>query len=169
MRLIAAFALLYMCASTMAADEPNKKVSDFLSAEVVDILKNATKVEVYRVHRQPKAGDESIGGFKIIGKGKEQDKDFAAAVRAIAFDEKTYNFEAAKACEFDPGVAYKFISGEKSCILLVCFTCKELEFQIEPKSGKTFRAHEDFDSKFAELLKLAKQALPDDKDIQGLK
>jgi hypothetical protein len=169
MRLITAFILLYMCASTMAADEPNKKVGDFLGADIVEILNNATKVEVFRVQREAKPGDEAIGGYKITGKGKEQGKDFVAGIRAIAFDEKTYNFESAKLCEFDPGVAYKFISGEKSCVLLLCFVCKELQFQFEPKEGKKFHAHEDFDNRYAELLKLAKQALPDDKEIQALK
>jgi hypothetical protein len=169
MRRFAAVCLLFICSLVHAADEPGKKVADFLGADVVDILKTATKVEVFRIQYEAKEGDNAIGGYKVIGAGKDQDKDFVAAIRTLAFDEKTYKFESAKLCEFDPGVAFKIISGEKSCVLLLCFTCKELEFQFAPKDGKAVHAHEDFDSKQPEFLKLAKASLPNDKDIQALK
>jgi hypothetical protein len=170
MRIHAAILTVLMTSALFvsAAEVPDKKVADFLGADVVDILKTATKVEVFRIQGVAKGNDESIGGYRVIGAGKDQDKDFVAAIRALAFDEKTYSFESAKLCIFDPGVAFKLVSGEKSCVLLLCFHCSELEFKLSPKGDKA-TPHEDFDNKYAEFLKLAKASLPNDKDIQALK
>ncbi len=121
-------------------------------------------MEVYRVRvgRKP-SGYMEIGGYEILAQAKDQDKAFAGKLATILFDEKTYNFEVAKGCEFDPGVAFRVWKDKASAIVLLCFACDELEIQQDKHRG-----HEDFDAKRGELLKLAKLALPDDKDIQAL-
>jgi len=54
--------------------------------------------------------------------------------------------------------------------VLLCFKCKELEVAQLNADGSLASqpAHEDFDPAHAHLLKLAKEALPDDPVIQAL-
>jgi hypothetical protein len=163
MRLLLPLAAVACCCLTGFAAEPTANVKKFLGDKTIEILDGATKVEVYRISPNTKPGSNTIGEYPIIGRGKDQDKAFAAKLRTILFDESTYNFESAKACEFSPGVALRVFKGEEYADVFLCFSCKELRIQ----QGKHVN-QEDFDNKYSELVKLAKTALPDDKEIQAL-
>jgi hypothetical protein len=168
MRLIPIALVCVLSLRTFAADEPGKKVAEFLGAGVVDVLRNADKVEVFRVGNSEHSKQETLAGHSVISKGKDQDKDkeFAGKLRDILFDEKTYDFGSAKECKFNPGVAFRVLSGDKTILVLLCFTCKEL---MIVGGSETKERYEDFDGSAAKLTALAKLGLPDDKEIQALK
>lgn len=149
----------------------DKQVQDFLGNPVIALLRNADKVECFRVSPEysPKA-KEAIQGYPVIGKGKDQDALFAGKLASQLLNPGTYLFGDRKKCEFSPGVAFR-VWHEKTCAdVLICFSCDELEvISTVPGQDKPKIAHEDCDGARAELLKLAKVAFPDDKVIQGLK
>ncbi len=171
--------MVYLASGCMAekAEAPSERVKKFLSPRAVEILGGAAKAQVFRVdpkdHADPaklKEGDvPRIGGYKITASGKEQGKEFAAKVTAILFNDRTYLFNLAKGCIFDPGVAYRLWKDKDYVDVLLCFSCDELEVFVKNADGTLYRAHEDFDPMRAELVKLAKEAFPDDQQIQALK
>lgn len=164
-------------AGASLAAEPSKKVADFLGKDAVEILKAPEKVECFRIdgkswispEQQARIEEETkrIRGYAITAQGKDQDAAFGAKIAAVLFDEKTYNFESAKACEPVPGVAFRVWKGKASVDVVLCFECSELDVVTGDKEIR--HAREDFDNARAALVALAKAAFPDDKTIQGLK
>jgi hypothetical protein len=53
--------------------------------------------------------------------------------------------------------------------LLVCFTCSEFILYVPEADGRTRRACEDFDENRAAFVSLAKDAFPQDPQIQALR
>ncbi|MBI2922183.1 MAG: hypothetical protein HYY18_14115 [Planctomycetes bacterium] len=151
---------------------PSEKVRAFLGGErVVGIIAGATRVEVFRVF--PEKPNEPMGkecgGYPVISTGKERDREFAGKVAAILLDEKTYDFEKAKKCKFEPGVGFRLWREKDWVDVTLCFHCDELEISSKKPDEKELRtSHEDFDAARAALVKLVKEAFPDDKEIQAL-
>lgn len=172
----ALLALALFAAGVYAAD-PSKKVTDFLGADAVEILKAPEKVECFRIdgkswispEQQAKIEEATkrVRGYAIIAQGKDQDAAFGGKIAAVLLDEKTYDFESAKACKFDPGVAFRVWKGKACADVVVCFHCAELDVVTGDK--EPHRAHEDFDNARAALVALAKAAFPGDEKIQALK
>jgi hypothetical protein len=74
--------------------------------------------------------------------------------------DETY-FGGAYKC-FEPGVGFRIWNGKESVDMTVCFICER--FLLGEAPG-------DFGGSpgiFGQLAKLAKEAFPDDKEIQGL-
>ena len=139
------------------------------AARTLAILAKADRVEVYRVKEGGK-GSEQLDGYPIVDIGKPQDKAFAGKLKAVLYDEKTYDFDTAKACEFMPGVGFRVLSDEGQVDVILCFHCDELQlFTTDGKHKEVEKKHEDFDRARPALVKLAKQAFPNDKEIQALK
>jgi hypothetical protein len=158
----------------IADDKPaevSAKVKEKLGERTVAILAGATKVEVFRIdpEQQKKDGDKDIGGFIITATGKEQGKEFMAHLTPLLFDEKTYFSNRAYKCH-DPGVAYRLWKDKESVEVLVCFRCRNLSVTAKDADGKVIhKAFGNFeDALFGPLAKVAKEALPDDKDIKAL-
>ena len=57
------------------------------------------------------------------------------------------------------------VRGEITVDVLLCFSCDELEVFIDGRKV----GHEDFDSRRADLVRVAKRTFPDDAAIQKLK
>jgi hypothetical protein len=157
-----------------AEDKPaevSAKVKEKLGARTLAILSGATKVEVFRIDReQPnKDSDKKIGEYFITATGKEQGKDFVARLTPLLFDERTYFRSRPSRCH-DPGVAYRLWKDKESVEILVCFHCKNLSVTAMAADGQVIqKAFGNFeDAMFGPLAKAAKEALPDDKDIQAL-
>lgn len=177
MKTIAAAALVLALGVAWAEDEKPKGPSDKVKAWMggdrpVGIIAGATRVECFRVN--PEKPNEPMGkecgGYPIISTAKEQPKEFAGKLAAILFDDKTYDFDKAKRCEFSPGVGFRFWKDKDWVDLVICFSCDELEVSTIPPGEKDRKAsREDCDSARAALVALAKSAFPDDKEIQGLK
>ena len=175
-RTVAAIALgAALAAGIRAEDEkkgPPEKVRACLVGErVVGILASASRGEVFRgfPEKPTEPMGKECGGYPVISTGKERDREFAAKVAAILFDEKTYDFEKAKKCEFQPGVGLRLWRDKDWVDVTLCFSCDELEVSSKKPDEKELRtSHEDFDAARPALVKLVKEAFPDDKEIQGL-
>jgi hypothetical protein len=138
------------------------------------ILAGATKVEVYRIdgRNDPpdptpiKPGDPTVGGFAILARGKDQDRPFAAQLADILADEKTYTDKFA-AC-FWPGVAFRIYQGGECVDLVICFKCDN--FYLGHRSDKRVMENASFagSPNTARLVRMAKEAFPDDEEVQGL-
>jgi hypothetical protein len=135
------------------------------------ILRGATRVEVFRVSpatsfdAQP--GDKLIGRHLILARGTEQGPRFASRLAAVLLGPGLTRTD--KKCGVQPGVAYRFWKGDESVAVLVCFDCDVACFvdvgrTDEPASNDCL----DFDPVRVEMLGLAREAFPADKEIQGL-
>ena len=166
-------ALLPGLVRTANADEEPKvpeKVKKLLTREGVALLETATHVEVFRIKPRPGpgAGGGQIAGYPITAKGKEKGKEFAAELRKVLYEEKSWTGQA-KRC-FDPGVVFR-IHGEKGSLdVIVCFACTNFRLNVNDNKGApVVKTGGAFGPDIAPLLKLAKKAFPDDAEIQGLK
>jgi hypothetical protein len=143
-----------------------------LGRRSVDILSAATKVEVFRLDGrrqpgdwQPKPGETSLCGFPITARGPDQGEAFARKLADLLLDERTHTRETA-AC-FLPGIGFRVWRGEDSVDVLICFLCDN--FYCGPTRPAARETASFLGSPQRPLLvRLAKEAFPDDKDIQGL-
>lgn len=115
---------------------------------------------------QQQEGEERIGGFRVISQGTDQAEAFAAELADILLDNRTYTDKRA-ACYW-PGVAFRMWKDDQSVDVLICFICHNLY------CGRPVKIAEE-NSSFAQspaesrLIRLAKEAFPDDAEIQALK
>jgi hypothetical protein len=158
--------------SCAAAGDPSPKVTKFLGDSAITVLQGATRVEPFRLSDERAGeGKPNVGKYAVTATGKEQGEAFAKRLAAVLLDERTYRFDSAKGCIFQPGVGYRIWKGDEAAVeVVICFTCDELIVHA-PKAadGSVRGAMEDFDPARPALVKLAKEAFPDDKEIQGLK
>jgi hypothetical protein len=151
--------------------EVSKKVQDKLGPKVPEILAGATRVEVFRIDPDPrkKPDEKGVGGFLVTATGKEQGKEFASRLTRVLLDERTYFSDRQYKC-FDPGLAYRVWKDKESVEVLVCFKCHKLRVTARDAEGKeVHEAEGDFQNAvYGPLAKLAKEAFPDDKEIQQL-
>jgi hypothetical protein len=135
------------------------------------ILRGATTVEVFRVASQstgPTKG-ESVGGYPITNRGGDRDGRFAARLAATLEELWRSDRHAAKGCTFEPGVAFRVRRGGESLELVLCFRCDMQHVVLKDRRGETtFDQVEDNDPIRAELVLLAKEVFPADREIQGL-
>ncbi len=159
--------------SLLRADDPSKpteKVNKHLGDYTIAILQSATKVEVFRVepNKAEKPEDKQIGGYPIKATGTEQKKAFAAKLAAVLVDEKTLFGQQARC--FTPGVAFRLWKDKESVDVIICFACENLRLIARDADGKEIKNTSGaFGPDIQPLLKLAKEAFPDDKEIQGIK
>lgn len=141
--------------------------------KTVAILSGATKVEVFRLdgtnylesEKETKPNEKRMGGFLVTAQRKDQDKDFAAKLTNILFDERTYSKTFAKC--FWPGVAFRVWKDQTFIEVLICFKCDN--FYCGPPQERTLENASFWGSPVrSDLVGLAKKAFPDDKEIQAL-
>lgn len=163
----AAFLLLLGCSA--GKGRPDRRTAG--------ILTGATKVEVFRIDgRGPndpsgttpiKPGDPTVGGYAIMARGKDQGREFAAKLWDILNDNKTYTDKFAKC--FNPGVAFRVWKGEESVDVIICFRCNN--FYLGPPTDirvmETASFHDSPNRR--RFVQLAKEAFPNDKELQNLK
>ena len=155
--------LAIVCVQLSAA-EPTEKVKDMLKPPMLDILTNAERIETFRIK------EKDDGKVEVLAKGAIWKDEKAKAVTAILLDEKSYEWERKKLCDPQPGVMFKFYKGESSVEARLCFECDMVVFKALDAKGKEVAiAVNDDDPARPKLVKLAKEALPDDKIIQALK
>jgi len=161
--------LLAVQAGRPADEVPTEKVKKHLGDDVVKILQGATKVEAYRIEPAPAKPDEKqIGGFKIKATGKEPKAEFAKKLGSTLLDEKSL-FGTQARC-FLPGVAFRVWKGEESVDVIICFGCSNLRMVAHDAKGKEIKKVSGaFGPDDANLRKLAREAFPDDKDLEPTK
>lgn len=159
-----ALAALAALSFSAGADAP-EKVKKLFGEKAVAVLAGATKVEVFRVDSgKPGGKDKTVGGYRVTATGKDRDEKFAARLAGVVLDEESYVWGAAKGCVFQPGVAFRVWKGEESVEVVICFACDQVRVSAAGKDGVPAES----DPGRAALVKLAKEALPDDKEIQKL-
>lgn len=133
------------------------------------ILRDAKRAEVFRVGPEPVANATGgvIGGYPILATGKEQGANYAARLsKVLRSGGVTQN---RKKCGLQPGVAYRLWNDDRAVEVLVCFKCDVLWPHVVGSSDKdTHYEWQDFDPVRGKLVALAKEAFPDDAEIQSL-
>jgi hypothetical protein len=173
---LAGLAICLLAAAEGAENAPSKKVKERLGDNTVAILQGATRVEVFRIDPDNSAkGAKRIGGYAITATEKEQGQEFTGKLADALLDDATYFGDQAKC--FEPGVAFRLWKEKESVEVVICFHCANLKLTTNgakgdaindgghPKSG----AFGGDKGSYGRLAKLAKEAFPDDKDIQTLK
>jgi hypothetical protein len=156
-------------------DQPENRsvpaeVKKLLDEKTVAVLAGATKVEVFRLEAAGPVGSQASGqrqldGFAVKAQGKDQGQAFAKKLADVLLDEKTYSTTFAFC--FTPGVAFRIWKGEACVDVVVCFMCQN--FYCGPPTGNARENASFADTPArAALVRLAKEAFPDDKEIQGL-
>jgi hypothetical protein len=155
------------CSSSLAGE--SKRVTEFLGERAIKVLAAPDRVEVFRVvpTREKKPNDQAFAGYPQRAAGKEQGPEYARELAGVLKDDHSYDWDFAKACEFEPGVGYRVWSGKDSVVVLICFHCNEIGV-IEDESKPDHMHVRSADPARKALVKLARQALPDDKTIQSL-
>jgi hypothetical protein len=159
--------------SACRADDARAAVDTFLGRETIEILRHPAKVETFRVRSFTQA--EKLAGavnrdYPVTATGPTMDAEFGRRIEQVFLNPDTYDFGGSKLCIFDPGVRFRVWSGDRHVDLMLCFHCKEFEF-VTYAAGKRVLASgpEDFTGAApAALAKLAKEAFPDDPEIQAL-
>ena len=136
------------------------------SSETLSIIRSATSIETYRVKRSGPFGSERIRDYSIVGKGLTPNRETAKQLKAVLTSHlrSQANPHGQKGCAApDPGVAIRFIQGDKFVDILLCFQCYDLLVVNEESSEwRDFLVERD------ELVRIAKTLFPDDADIQKL-
>src|SRR5688500_8499603 len=72
---------------------PAERGKRFRGGRAVEVLSSADRGGVYRLGQPDPSGEaaggDTLHGFPIIARGRDQGADFASRVRAILFDERT--------------------------------------------------------------------------------
>jgi hypothetical protein len=170
LRLLAAVSTTLALVGADDSTKPSEKVKERLGDKTIAILRGATKVDVFRISPNMAKKDEEkqIGGYPITATGAEQKKEFAAKLAAVLLEEKTYFGQQARC--FNPGVAFRLWKDKESVDVVICFACTDLRLVSRDADGKEIKSTSGaFGPDIQPLLKLAKEAFPDDKEIQGIK
>jgi hypothetical protein len=175
--LVTALALAALAAPLLATSgcaQPSSQLHDLLGgAEAHDLLlhpETATSREAWRIDGMAgwvkKEDDprERFLAYPIISGPVPIDDASTATLSDVLTDDDTYLWDIAKACEFLPGVAFRFERDELQVDVLICFSCDELEVYLDGKEV----GHEDFDPRRPDLVAVAKRLFPDDEAIQKL-
>lgn len=131
-----------------------------------------TKVEAYRMqpiwHSEPAPTIGKIDGFNYSAKRTGLSRDFATRLGALVLTPDTYTDEA-KACAFNPTVAFRVSQSSKWANVIICLSCSQI-IVVEPQAPTSsiggvkarFRVAGEFDHRRAEFLALAREAFPSD-------
>ena len=156
----------YLCLPILAA---GLMAGELGCGSASNIPREPTRVEVFRVSSEQAGPSDAakIGGYPILGTGKEQGPEFAARLsKVLRSDGVTPN---RKKCGLQPGVAYRLWNGNKAVEVLVCFKCDVLWPHVVGEEGvPPHHEWKDFDPVRPELLALTKEAFPEDAEIQSL-
>jgi hypothetical protein len=172
----AALCVLLAAAAGRADDRPRDvpdAVKKLLGDEAVQVLQNADRVEVFRAapgpDPNPKANQDYIDGYRLTAKGKDPGKEFLGRAAATLLDEKTYVGKDLPE-RFEPAVGLRFWQNQDLVEVLIGFKQGGVDVISKQADGKLVQrtARGLGTSARPALVKLAKQAFPDDKDIQDL-
>ncbi len=155
--------------------EPTPKMREALGPTVLGGLVNATKVQAFRVTDagglRPDPAKAIASDFVRGAAGLELDAPALEALRSVLYDEHSYRLgQDVAGCRFVPHLSFQFRAGLDTLEALVSFSCNQVLFVLG-KPGGRWVPQGTFDVKPArkQLLALARQALPQDRDIQQLK
>jgi hypothetical protein len=159
-----------MLAARADEPEPSAKLKERLGEPTVAILKNVTRVEVFRVQpkRPDKPAEKNVVGYTIVATVGEPKKELASKLAAVLLADKTYFSEQSRC--FLPGIGFRLWTEKKESVdMVVCLTCTNLRLVSRDADGKEIKSVAGaFGPELQPLLKLVKEAFPDDKEIQKI-
>ena len=137
-------------------------------SETLSIVNSATSIETYRVKRSGPFGSERIANFVVVGKGLNPNPEMAKQLKALLLPYVgARKQEPQKGCPPpEPGVAIRFMQGDKSADILICFQCYDL--MVVNDAASEWRDFNFPEAKREALIKIAKSLFPDDADIQKI-
>lgn len=167
-----------------ASVKASEKVVKHLGERTVAVLAGATKVEAFRLEKQPAAtpGKDTVGvdglQWPVTARGKELGAGFAAKVRDLLFDEATLQPSGAGGAR--GWVAFRLWRQKESVTVVVDFEGSHLYVATRDAAGKQtgtalggflFDAKGEFDdgTLFGRVKALALEAFPEDAGIKALK
>jgi hypothetical protein len=171
LQVLAGGVLAGMVPAVYAGDSkaPRESVAEKLGERMNGILNGATKAEAFRIAHKPSEKPEGkhVSGYPVLSAAKEQGKDFAKRLSALVQDEKSL-FSAQARC-FSPGVAFRLWKEKESVDVVVCYKCWGLRLTARDADGEVLHeAGGGFKANYDAWVKLAKEAFPEDKQIQAL-
>ena len=133
----------------------------------VALLKHADKVEAFRIGKIADTlrwPDVLLTDYPIqAGPMPVSPSDTKLLVDTL-LDEKSYYWNAAKACIPQPGVRIDFSRGDQTLSILLCFECEILETYLNGKSA----SGQNFEYAQPTLVRIARKLFPNDPKIQSL-
>lgn len=115
--------------------------------------------------RHVENGELTIGNYPVISKGQELGPDFSNRLVALLFDNSTPTHKSASC--FMPGVAFRVWKGEESVDVLLCLDCFKVSWG-PPSNPEQTKISFWGSIRQPDFLRLAKEALPNDPEIQKL-
>jgi hypothetical protein len=160
------------CGQGQQRQAPTDEPASPVQAEAAK-LRGATKVEVFRIDGDDRPLDKArapaakvVGGYPVIAQGPDQGAAFAGRLADVLSDRAAYTDNYAKC--FWPGVAFRAWKDGERVEVLICFQCDNL-YAGPPRDRARENASFHGSPRRRDLVRLAKEALPEDKDIQALK
>jgi hypothetical protein len=165
--LIGAFlAIVAGCSAQPNLSESPQALKFFDGREGIEPILRPTKVEVFRTGSPREAAEArleqatTIGGCPVKSGPLELDTRGTLELTRILANGR-YGTDSPSACEFTPGVAFRFVTDSSTVELLVCFQCAELGLVQEGKLKI-----ERFTT--PDLVPLVQRLFPNDEEIQRL-
>jgi len=158
------------CQRATAPSSNGQLLKLYGGAAALDTVLHATQVDAYRLDAHSYVEDTSSGanrmhGYQITaGPVKLVPTQARAFSRLLTTPVSEFFRDAHKACILQPGIGLRFTKAEHVIDILLCFSCDEFAIYEDGRSINT----EDFDDVRPQLVKLAKQLYPNDKEIQAL-
>jgi hypothetical protein len=127
-------------------------------------IRQTERVEVFRLDPEDFSNTKQhIGRYAVIGKGQDlTSTQISRLSSALLQAANTDEINTGKTCVIMPGVGFRLWQSNYSLGVPVCYECSILVVQ-----GTKSRPL-DFDSQRKELVKIAKELFPNDKEIQNL-
>src|SRR5687767_10602616 len=165
----AAVCVALACAAVAGA-EPTPRVVRFMGTNAAETLAGADRVEVFRVStKRAREDDPEAGGYVVTATGAPRDAAFARRLAAVLLDEQSYRFDANRVGGFEPVVVLKAWKGERWADVLLSFGTDEVVVRSPGAKGGAVRsAQADASPSRRELLRLVREALPGDRELQSL-
>ncbi|HWB60888.1 MAG TPA: hypothetical protein VG733_15435, partial [Chthoniobacteraceae bacterium] len=130
---------------------------------VIDMVRNATRVEAVRVEPKPGLSHPPTDIADFVQKGKAftiSDKD-AAVAKSILSDRNSY-LHGGDLCDFDPAVKLTFYDADgKDVSLFICLHCSEVSVRLGDKEV----GFANFHFVREKMRALAADIFPDDKEM----
>jgi hypothetical protein len=157
-------ALLFLTLSLSMLAGCQETPKNFLGRSGTIVMRAPTKIEAWRIHGGPSQADTN-------STPKQLDVALAKQLGDIMLDPDTYDFNSAKpGCEFQPLAGFRVWHDKRSVDVILCFHCNELKLiSPDPVSKRYPSRVQGFDKARPAMVRLAKQAFPDDREIQDLK
>jgi hypothetical protein len=160
---------LLLVAAGRGTSGESARVRNYIGDRALNVPASAGWVEVYRIGsaREHPDAQQKLAGYLLLATGREKDQDFARRLAGVVLKDATYEWNMAKGCIFDPGVALRVWSGGDSVLALICFSCDEVGIIVDELNPRSIRV-KDADPGRAALLKLTREAFPGDSDLRDL-